>query len=81
MMARQRVGVPDTLPAHPAPPTGAELPDILQAIRNGQISPEVLLQMLSALAGLGTGTLGGGAPPGRGPIGEAFEGEGAVEVE
>lgn len=74
--AQQRAGIPDALPAHPAPPTGGQgLPDMLQALRSGQISPEVLLQMLAALAGLGVGTPGGGMMQGRGPISEAYEGE------
>lgn len=72
--ARARQGVPDSLPVHSTPVTGqAELPDLLLMLRSGQISPEVLIQLLSALGGLGTQLPAGPGAPG-GEIAEAFYG-------
>lgn len=72
--AMARGGIPDVLPTHPTAPTGGapELSELILALRSGQISPEVLIQLLSMLSGLGGQVPGMQGAMGPSPIGAAL---------
>lgn len=73
----EQAGIPQP-GATPAPGGGLDIASLLALLQSGKIPPEVLIQLLSMLTGMGGQVPGaaaaGGEAPGASPIDSAFFG-------